>query len=240
MGGGCLDQKSFMTSGESYNTYFDVDNYLVQPHPVEFTEQPDDLVYFSGSDISLYCETNCVPELVSLKNSSCAVTFEHNGLNLDYDHDNISYNFTLSSHYWTGRRTLSIFNANESVAGWYHCITGTLEVYSLFTDIVDGRPVHLQMAGMVQYNTIHTVMIMCLALEPIGGEVQVISVAKGGRVMLSCMGGIYPSPDNISWWRNDINCDQLHCLVCDLICLVFIITSYGFCYSNHMILLTSF
>ncbi|XP_065912639.1 striated muscle preferentially expressed protein kinase-like isoform X2 [Dysidea avara] len=170
-------------------------NYLVQPYPVEFTDQPNDLVFFNGSTISLYCETNCV-QLVSLKNTSCVVGFLHDGVHLDYEFYNIPYDHTLSPSNWIGRRKITIFNANDNVIGKYQCITSTSERHSLFTDIVVGKPVHVQMA----------------VLEPIGGEVQVVNVPEGESVELSCMRGIYPSPDNISWWRNDINCDSLQCL----------------------------
>ncbi|XP_065912633.1 hemicentin-1-like isoform X3 [Dysidea avara] len=169
-------------------------NYLVQPYPVEFTDQPNDLVFFNGSTISLYCETNCV-QLVSLKNTSCAVGFLHDGVHLDYEFY-IPYDHTLSPSNWIGRRKVTIFNTNDSVVGKYQCITDSSELHSLFTDIVIGKPVHVQMA----------------VLEPIGGEVQVVNVPEGESVELSCMRGIYPSPDNISWWRNDINCDSLQCL----------------------------
>jgi len=53
----------------------------------------------------------------------------------------------------------------------------------------------------------------CLALEPIDGEVQIVNVSEGGSIELQCMRGIYPSPDSISWWRNDINCDFLVSIV---------------------------
>jgi len=35
-------------------------------------------------------------------------------------------------------------------------------------------------------------------------------------VTLSCMSGIYPNPDKISWWRNDIKWDSPQ--VCDSTC----------------------
>ena len=55
--------------------------------------------------------------------------------------------------------------------------------------------------------------MFCSALEPLGEEVQVVTVPEGGSVELPCMRGVYPSPDNIKWWRNDTNCDLLQCLV---------------------------
>ena len=68
--------------------------------------------------------------------------------------------------------------------------------------------------------------MFCSALEPVGREVQVVNVSEGASVELSCMRGIYPSPDKISWWRNDINCDSLQCLVSDLICLMILILNH--------------
>ena len=139
---------------------FYVANYLVQPYPVEFTDQPNDLVFFNGSTISLYCETNCV-QLVSLKNTSCAVGFLHDGVHLDYEFY-IPYDHTLSPSNWIGRRKVTIFNTNDSVVGKYQCITDSSELHSLFTDIVIGKPVHVQMAGStVQLYKHYIVTIMC-------------------------------------------------------------------------------
>ena len=123
--------------------YHDVDyDYIVQPYPVEFTEQPNDLVFFSGSNISLHCETNCAQ-----LESTCAVAFMHNGSHLDYDY--VPYDHDLSPAYQIGRRTLHIFNADESVVGRYQCVAEGYDV-AVFTDKVVGRPVHLQMAGIAQ------------------------------------------------------------------------------------------
>ena len=52
-----------------------------------------------------------------------------------------------------------------------------------------------------------------IALEPIGKELQIVNVSKGGSTSLPCMKGVFPRPSNISWWRNDNKCDSLQCLV---------------------------
>jgi len=54
-----------------------IERYLIQPSPVQFTIEPQDLVFFNSSNITLHCETNCVQ--LGLNNLSCAVGFLHNG-----------------------------------------------------------------------------------------------------------------------------------------------------------------
>ena len=119
--------------------------YLVQPSPVQFTNQSEDLVFFHGDTISLYCEANCVQ--LQLSNTSCGVGFLHNGLDLDYYG---SYEYTMSNIRITGRRTLTIHNANSTANGIYQCYTFSLRFgYLPLTDRVIGRPIHLQVAGMI-------------------------------------------------------------------------------------------
>ena len=119
----------------------------MQPYPVEFIVQPNDMVFFSGSTISMYCETNCV-QLQLLANKSCHVGFLYEGLHLDYDYFDLPYeDYHLSPLNWIGRRKLTISNTDKNVAGKYQCITNTSELYSVFTDIVIGKPVQVQMAG---------------------------------------------------------------------------------------------
>jgi len=127
---------------------------------VEFTKDLNDVVFFNGSTVSLYCETNCA-EKVSLRKTSCVVGFLHNGLHLDYEFYDIPFYFTLSTYYWIGRRNLTIFNASDSAVGKYQCITDTTEVFSLFTDKVIGKQVHVQMAGIgILYN--HDIILYVL------------------------------------------------------------------------------
>lgn len=120
-----------------------IEFYLVQPSPVQFIDKPQDLVFFHGDTISLYCETNCVQ--LQLSNTTCAVGFLYNGLNLDYSEP---YENTLSSQREIGRRSLTIHNANTRVSGRYRCFTYSPRFGRLpLTDRVIGRPIYLQMAG---------------------------------------------------------------------------------------------
>ena len=112
-----------------------LENYLVQPSPVQFTIEPQDLVFFDGSDISLYCETNCVPSELS-----CHVGFLYNGCDL-------SYIIALLDGKVNGRHTLTIPNANSTANGIYQCFTYSHRRGPL-TDRVIGRPIHVQVAGM--------------------------------------------------------------------------------------------
>jgi len=117
-----------------------IEFYLVQPNPVQFMNELQDSVFFNGSDISLYCETNCVQLQLS-----CAVGFLYNGLNLDYVEP---YEFTLSSERQTGKRILNIHNASGTVAGRYQCFTYSPRFGRFpLTDRVIGKPIHLQIAG---------------------------------------------------------------------------------------------
>ena len=127
---------------------FCVEFYLVQPSPVQFTTEPKDLVFFDGSNISLYCETNCVQQFNSI---SCSVGFLHNGCDLDYIYD---LPWVLSDFRVLGRRTLTIHNANSIANGIYQCFTFSLKIEHLpLTDRVIGRPIRLQVAGMtISYN----------------------------------------------------------------------------------------
>ena len=122
--------------------------YLVQPKPVQFTTEPQDLVFFDGSDISLTCETNCVQQFDNL---SCSVGFIHNGCDLDYIYDLL---WVLSDVRVLGRRTLTIHNAISIANGTYRCFTFSPKIGQLpLTDRVIGRPIHLQVAGMtISYN----------------------------------------------------------------------------------------
>ena len=114
---------------------FCVELYLVQPSPVQFTIEPQGLVFFDGSDISLYCETNCVPSELF-----CHVGFLYNGCDL-------SYIILLPDGIVNGRRTLTIPNANSTANGIYQCFTYSDRKGPL-TDRVTGRPIHVQVAGM--------------------------------------------------------------------------------------------
>ena len=192
-----------------------IEVYLVQPSPVQFTIEPQDLVFFPGSDISLHCETNCVQ--LGLTNTSCAVGFLYNGCNLDYTEP---FNNTQSHFRVTGRRTLTIYNANSTAVGQYQCFT----YYASFgrfplTDRIIGRPIHLQIAGI---KLLHNSLVMCtqlcilytyIALEPFDEEIQRVNVSEGGTIELPCMKGAFPDPTIISWWRNENQCDSVQCLV---------------------------
>ena len=132
---------------QAYNYLISIEFYLVQPSPVQFTNQSEDLVFFHGDTISLYCETNCVQ--LQLSNTSCAVGFLYNGLDLDYMYFE-PYEYTLSNVRITGRRTLTIHNANSTANGIYQCHTFSPRFGNLpLTDRVIGRPIHLQVAGMI-------------------------------------------------------------------------------------------
>ena len=128
------------------------DHYLVQPSPVQFTIEPQDLVYFDDDDISLYCETNCVP--VGFSNTSCSVGFLHNGCNLDYHEP---FDYSLSDEKVIGRRTLTIPNANSTASGVYQCLTYSLRYGNPpLTDRIIGRPIRVQVAGKLLYNLLIT------------------------------------------------------------------------------------
>ena len=102
-------------------------------------------MFFTGSDISLYCETNCVQ--LGLTNTPCSVGFLYNGCDLDYFDP---FNITLSDERDAGRRTLTIHNANSSAIGRYQCFTYSPKFGRLpLTDRIIGRPVHLQVAGII-------------------------------------------------------------------------------------------
>ena len=121
-----------------------IEFYLVQPSPVQFTIESQGLVFFPGSDISLHCETNCVQ--LGLTNTSCSVGFLHNGCSLDFIIPFI--NSTQSYYRVTGRRTLTIYNANSTAIGQYQCFTYSPRFGRLpLTDRIIGRPIHLQIAG---------------------------------------------------------------------------------------------
>ena len=189
-----------------------VELYLVQPTPVQFTIEPQDLVFFNGSDITLHCETNCVQ--LGLTNTSCAVGFLHNGCSLDYFEP---FDMYLTSYKVIGRRILTILNANSSAVGQYQCFTysgisGRLPL----TDRIIGRPIHIQIAGIkLLHGSITKINCACyIALEPVGEEIQRVNVSEGGNIELPCMKGIFPNPSSISWWRNGKPCNSLHqCLV---------------------------
>ena len=121
-----------------------IELYLVQPSPVQFIIEPQDLVFFHGDTISLNCETNCIQLQM---NTTCAVGFLHNGLDLDYYEP--PYENTLSSQREIGRRTLTIHSANRAVSGRYQCFTYSPRFGRLpLTDRIIGKPIHLQMAGI--------------------------------------------------------------------------------------------
>ena len=123
-----------------------IELYLVQPSPVQFTIESQDLVFFNGSDISLHCETNCVQ--LGLSNISCSVGFLYNGYSLDFTEPFI--NSTQSHYRATGIRTLTIHNANSTAVGQYQCYTYSPRFGHLpLTDRIIGRPIHLQVAGMI-------------------------------------------------------------------------------------------
>ena len=120
--------------------------YLIQPNPVQFTIEPQDLVFFNGSDITLHCETNCVQ--LGLTNTSCAVAFLHNGYNLDYNQP-FDVHLDLTNGRVIGRRTLTIQSANRNAIGQYQCFTHSVVSGRLpLADRTIGRPVHLQIAGI--------------------------------------------------------------------------------------------
>ena len=120
------------------------EHYLVQPSPVQFTIVTQDLVFFPVSDISLHCETNCVQ--LGLVSTSCSVGFLYNGCSLDYIEP---FTSNQSNERVTGRRTLTIHNANSTAIGKYQCFTYSLRFghYPL-TDRIIGRPIHLRVAGI--------------------------------------------------------------------------------------------
>ena len=121
-----------------------IEVYLIQPSPVQFTIESQDLVFFNGSDISLHCETNCVQ--LGLTNTSCSIGFLHNGCSLDFSESFI--NSTQSDYRATGRRTLTIHNANSTAIGQYQCFTHSPRFgHFPLTDRIIGRPIHLQIAG---------------------------------------------------------------------------------------------
>ena len=127
-----------------------IEFYLVQPTPVQFTNQSQDLVFFHGDTISLYCETNCVQ--LQLSNISCAVGFLYNGLDLEYFEP---YEYTVSNERVIGRRTLTIPNANKTANGIYQCFTYSPRFgYLPLTDRVIARPIHVQIAGMIITNVL--------------------------------------------------------------------------------------
>ena len=104
-------------------------------------------MFFSGSDISLYCETNCVQ--LGLTNTSCSVGFLYNGCDFDFIYID-PFNHTISDERDAGKRTLTIHNANSSAIGRYQCFTYSPKFGRLpLTDRVIGRPVHLRVAGII-------------------------------------------------------------------------------------------
>jgi len=123
------------------------EDYLVQPNPVQFTIEPEDLVFFDGSNISLYCETNCVK--LGLTSKDCTVGFLYNGCELDYiDPNNEPFEF-ISENDVIGRGTLTILNANSTVSGRYQCYTYSPRFARLpLADKIIGRPIDLQIAGI--------------------------------------------------------------------------------------------
>ena len=124
--------------------YTYIEHYLVQPTPVQFTIEPQDLVFFNGSNISLHCETNCVQ--LGLTNTSCAVGILYNGHSLHYIEP---FTSTLTNEAVIGRRTLTIHNANSTAIGTYQCYTYSLRFgWIPLTDRVIGRPINLQIAGI--------------------------------------------------------------------------------------------
>ena len=123
----------------------DIESYLIQPSPVQFTFESQDLVFFNGSDIKLHCETNCVQ--LGLTNISCAVGFLHNGYNLDYYEP--SFDVHQTDDRVIGRRILTILNANNSANGQYQCFTYSRSFRRPpLTDRIIGRPIHLQIASI--------------------------------------------------------------------------------------------
>ena len=193
----------------------DIELYLIQPSPVQFTFEPQDLVFFNGSDITLHCETNCVQ--LGLTNKSCAVGFLHNGCDLDYDDCEPSFDMHQTNDIVIGRRTLTILNANSSAIGQYQCFTHSRSFgRPPLTDRIIGRPIDIQIAGIkLLHESLTKIYCACyLALEPVGEEILRVNVSEGGNIELPCMKGIFPSPSNISWWRNEKPCNSLHqCLV---------------------------
>ena len=121
-----------------------IELYLVQPSPAQFTIEPQDLVFFPGSDISLHCETNCIQ--LGSTNVSCSIGFLYNGCSLEFIYP---FNSTRSSHRVTGQRTLTIHNANSTAVGQYQCFTYSARFGRFpLTDRIIGRPIHLQIAGI--------------------------------------------------------------------------------------------
>ena len=102
-------------------------------------------MFFSGSNISLHCETNCV----QLRVPSCTVGFLHNGVDFDYDPDYDDVEYVLSPEKNIGRRSLTIPNANTTNTGIYQCFTFTDQTGFLpLADRIIGRPIHVQVAGI--------------------------------------------------------------------------------------------
>jgi len=125
------------------------ENYLVQPNPVHFTFESEDLVFFDGSNISLYCETNCVQ--LGLTSIDCSVGFLYNGCDLEnIGLDYAPYEYILYDSKVIGRRTLTILNASSTVNGRYQCYTHSPRFGHIpLTDKIIGRPIHIQIAGMM-------------------------------------------------------------------------------------------
>ena len=133
-----------------------IELYLIQPSPVQFTIEPQDLVFFNSSNITLHCETNCVQ--LGLNNLSCAVGFLHNGDSLDYYEP---FDRNLPSDITIGRRTLTILNANSNAIGQYQCFTYSRVAGRLaLTDRIIGRPVNLQIAGIKLYCMDHSLKLI--------------------------------------------------------------------------------
>ena len=131
-----------------------IEFYLIQPTPVQFTIEPQDLVFFNGSDISLHCETNCVQ--LGLTNTSCSVGFLFNGCSLDYI-DPQPFTSAQSNDRVTGRRTLTIHNPNSTAIGKYQCFTYSPRFGRFpLTDRIIGRPIHLQLAGKTATYVAHS------------------------------------------------------------------------------------
>ena len=129
-----------------------IELYLIQPTPVQFTIEPQDLVFFNGSDILLHCETNCVQ--LGLTDTSCSVGFLYNGCSLDYIEP---FSSNQSNERVTGRRTLTIHNANSTAIGKYQCFTYSPRFGILpLTDRIIGRPIHLQLAGKIATYIAHS------------------------------------------------------------------------------------
>ena len=130
-----------------------IERYLIQPSPVQFTIEPQDLVFFNGSDISLHCETNCVQ--LGLTNTSCSIGFLYNGQSLDFIEP---FSNTRSSQRVAGRRTLIIHNASGTAVGQYQCFTYSPRHGRLpLTDRIIGRSIHLQIAGKIAPQLTHDV-----------------------------------------------------------------------------------